>query len=72
MKDIYGIIFTLCEFLIGLAKNVEGYSGHLVCSRIELDLDNGVKVNYRKIQTTSDGKFNEMLADSKNIMVKGK
>ena len=46
--------------------------GHLALSRIELDLDDGVKVNYRKIQTDYDGKFYEVLADSKNIMVKEK
>ena len=46
--------------------------GHLALSRIELDLDDGVKVNYRKVQTASDGKFYEILADSKNIMVKEK
>jgi hypothetical protein len=44
--------------------------GHLALSRIELDLDDGVKVNYRKIQTASDGKFYEVLADSKKIMAK--
>ena len=44
--------------------------GHLALSRIELDLDDGVKVNYRKVQTASDGKFYEILADSKNIMAK--
>ena len=43
---------------------------HLALSRIELDLDDGVKVNYRKLQTASDGKFYEVLADSKNIMSK--
>jgi hypothetical protein len=43
---------------------------HLALSRIELDLDDGVKKNYRKIQTASDGKFYEVLADSKNIMAK--
>lgn len=43
---------------------------HLALSRIELDLDDGVKVNYRKIQTANDGKFYEVLADSKNIMAK--
>ena len=43
---------------------------HLALSRIELDLDDGVKVNYRKLQTAQDGKFYEVLADSKNIMVK--
>ena len=46
--------------------------GHLALARIELDLDDGVKVNYRKVQTASDGKFYEILADSKNIMVKEK
>ena len=43
---------------------------HLALSRIELDLDDGVKKNYRKIQTSNDGKFYEVLADSKNIMAK--
>jgi putative restriction enzyme len=42
----------------------------LALSRIELDLDDGVKVNYRKIQTGADGKLYEVLADSKNIMSK--
>ena len=45
---------------------------HLALSRIELDLDDGVKVNYRKLQTAQDGKFYEVLADSKNIIVKEK
>lgn len=44
--------------------------GHLALSRIELDLDDGVKVNYRRIQTARDGKFYEVLADSRNIMAK--
>lgn len=46
--------------------------GHLALSRVELDLDDGVKVNYRKLQTAYDGEFYEVLADSKNIMVKKK
>ena len=46
--------------------------GHLALARIELDLDDGVKVNYRKVQTATDGKFYEILADSKNIMAKEK
>ena len=46
--------------------------GHLALARIALDLDDGVKVNYRKLQTAADGKFYEVLADSKNIMVKEK
>ena len=45
---------------------------YLALSRIKLDLDDGVKVNYRKLQTAQDGKFYEVLADSKNIMVKEK
>lgn len=43
---------------------------HLALSRIELDLDDGVKVNYRKMQTGRDRKFYEVLADSRNIMAK--
>ena len=35
-----------------------------------VDLDDGVKKNYRKIQTANDSKFYEVLADSKNIMTK--
>lgn len=46
--------------------------GHLALARIELDLDDGVKVNYRKLQTAADGKFYEVLADSKSIMAKKK
>ena len=45
---------------------------HLALSRIALDLDDGVKVNYRKLQTAADGQFYEVLADSKNIMAKEK
>lgn len=33
-------------------------------------LDDGVKVNYRKVQTTTDGEYYKILSDSKNIMVK--
>ena len=46
--------------------------GHLALSRIELDLDDGVKANYRKVQTARDGRFYEVLADSKSIMAKEK
>ena len=35
---------------------------HLALSRIKLDLDDGVKVNYEKIQTASDGKKYAVLA----------
>ena len=44
--------------------------GHLALDQIKLNLDDGVKVNYRKAQTGRDGKFYEVLADSKNIMAK--
>jgi len=43
---------------------------HLALSRTELDPDDGIKVNYRKLQTAADGKFYEVLSDSKNIMSK--
>ena len=46
--------------------------GPLALSRIKLDLDDGVKVNYRKVQTAYDGKFYEVLANSKAIMAKEK
>lgn len=36
--------------------------GHLALSRIEIDLGDGVKVNYEKIQTASDGKKYQVLA----------
>ena len=45
---------------------------HLALSRIELNLDDGVKINYRKIQTANDGKYYEVLADAKNIMANDK
>ena len=51
-------------------REYDGKISHLALSRIELDLDDGVKVNYRRIQTASDGKFYEVLADSRNIMGK--
>lgn len=36
--------------------------GHLALSRIEIDLDDGVKTNYEKIQTANDGKKYQILA----------
>lgn len=61
------------EKLIKQLKECREYDekiSHLALSRIELNLDDGVKVNYRKLQTAQDGKFYEVLADSKNIMAK--
>lgn len=51
-------------------KDYDEKISHLALDRIAIDLDDGVKVNYRKVQTGSDGKFYEVLADSKNIMKK--
>lgn len=51
-------------------KDYDEKISHLALDRIAIDLDDGVKVNYRKVQTGSDGKFYEVLADSKNIMAK--
>ena len=51
-------------------KDYDEKISHLALDRIAIDLDDGVKVNYRKVQTGSDGKFYEVFADSKNIMSK--
>lgn len=61
------------EKLVKQLKECRDYDeklAHLALSRIDLDLDDGVKKNYRKIQTANDGKFYEVLADAKNIMLK--
>ena len=36
--------------------------GHLALSRVKIDLDDGVKVNYEKVQTARDGKKYQVLA----------
>ena len=36
--------------------------GHLALSRIDIDLDDGVKVNYEKVQTANDGRKYQVLA----------
>ena len=51
-------------------KEYYGKLSHLALERIDIDLDDGVKVNYRKVQTGSDGKFYKVLADSKSIIAK--
>jgi len=51
-------------------KEYDAKIAHIALSRINIDLDDGVRVNYRKVQTGSDGRFCEILADSKDIMVK--
>ena len=57
------------------AKECADYAqklSHLANYRLDIDLDDGVKVNYRKVQTDPYGKFFEILADSKDIMLKVK
>lgn len=44
------------------AKDYDAKIAHLALSRIDIDLDDGVKVNYEKVQTTPDGKNMEILA----------
>lgn len=36
-------------------KDYDAKVGHLALSRIDIDLDDGVKVNYEKVQTANDG-----------------
>lgn len=61
------------EKLIKQLKECRDYDeniSHLALSRIELDLDDGVEVNYEKLQTASDGKFYNILAKYKNNKTK--
>lgn len=53
------------EKLIKQLKETKEYDekiAHLAISRIAIDLDDGVKVNYEKVQTGQDGKKLEILA----------
>lgn len=43
-------------------KDYDAKVTHLALSRIDIDLDDGVKVNYEKVQTASDGKKMQILA----------
>ena len=43
-------------------KEYDEKIAHLALARISIDLDDGVKVNYEKIQTGTDGKKLEVLA----------
>ena len=43
-------------------KDYDAKVAHLALSRIDIDLDDGVKVNYEKVQTASDGKKIQILA----------
>lgn len=43
-------------------KDYDAQIAHIALSRIDIDLDDGVKVNYEKVQTTPDGKRVQILA----------
>lgn len=43
-------------------KDYDAKLAHIALSRIEIDLDDGVKVNYEKVQTGKDGKKQQILA----------
>ena len=43
------------------SKDYDAKIAHLALSRIDIDLDDGVKVNYEKVQTSPDGKKIEIL-----------
>ena len=52
------------EKLVKQLKETKEYDekiAHLALSRIAIDLDDGIKVNYEKIQTGQDGKKLEIL-----------
>ena len=42
-------------------KDYDAQVAHLALSRINIDLDDGVKVNYEKVQTASDGRKLQIL-----------
>ncbi len=53
------------EKLVKQIKEIKDYDvkiAHLANCRIDIDLDDGVKVNYEKVQTSKDGKKLEVLA----------
>ena len=43
-------------------RDYDEYIGHLALAAIDIDLDDGVKVNYVKVQTSKDGKVLPLLA----------
>ena len=47
------------------SKDYDAKIAHLALSRIDIDLDDGVKVNYENVQTGQDGKKIEILAPIK-------
>ena len=46
-------------------KDYDAMVAHLPLSRIDIDLDDGVKVNYEKVQTAQDGKLLQVLVKIK-------
>ena len=53
------------EKLVKQLKECKDYDdrlGHIALARIPIDLDDGVKVNYDKVQTGADGKKQAILA----------
>ena len=44
------------------SKDYDAKVAHLALSRPDIDLDDGVKVNYEKVQTAPDGKKLQILA----------
>lgn len=46
-------------------KEYDEHLGHMALERISIDLDDGVKVNYQKVQTDSKGKVHQILAKIK-------
>ena len=42
-------------------KDYDAMLAHIALSRIEIDLDDGVKINYEKVQTSRDGKKMQLL-----------
>ena len=56
------------EKLINQLKETQDYDekiAHIALSRIDIDLDDGVKVNYEKVQTGKDGRKVQILAPIK-------
>ena len=54
------------EKLVKQLKETKEYDekiAHLALARIDIDLDDGVKVNYEKVQTCTDGKKLQVLAE---------
>lgn len=51
-------------------RDYDAMIGHIALSRIDIDLDDGVKVNYEKVQTSKQGEFLPILADNKDLIKK--